>query len=86
MLFKFAMSEKFFESTDVLKHKVIYHTGYAVHKYRLAVEFKDVVSIEFLKESNYKELSIPILAIVFLILCATFFAGESSRNKKHCGN
>ena len=82
MLFKFAMSENFFESPDVLKHKVIYHTSYAVHKYRLAVESKDVVSVEFLKESNYKELSILTLASVFLILCAIFFAGESSRNKK----
>ena len=66
---------------NVLKHKVIYITGYVVRDYRPAVESEDKMSKKFVKELDCGELSMPTIAIVFFVHYSIYLLEKAQETK-----
>jgi len=85
--FQLASSEKLLESSDALKHKVVYIAGYLVRKYGLNVECEEApVATEFLDELNHGGLCVPTLGDVYFVHCAVHLHEKLQEPRKHCGN
>ena len=63
-------TQNLLNSSDSLKHKVVYIGGFLVHKHGQPDVDEGEVSSEFLNELNRGGLSIPTLNTVFFVHCA----------------
>ena len=82
--FNIDYAQELLNSTDTLKHKVVYIAGFLSRKHQPAFETDEVLSTEFLDELNRGGLSMPTLSTVHFVYCGMKLHELLSEARRNC--
>ena len=81
--FQIRASEKFLESSETVKHKVMDIAEFLVHKHGLAAEFEEDTALnQFVEDLNLAGLRVPTLGTVYFIHCPINLYGKHQDHRK----
>ena len=78
-------AQELLNSTDTLKHKVVYIAGFLSRKHQPAFETDEVLSTEFLDELNRGGLSMPTLSTLHFVYCGMKLHELLPEARRNCG-
>ena len=80
-----AETQNLLESSDIMKHKVVFIAGYLVHKHgELNVYEDEEVPCEFISELSRGGLKVPTLTTVYFVHNAINLHNKMELNRKSC--